>query len=328
MRKSQLLDSLLRWVAVAGAIAYLPSLYASLISGLHLLAFIDTVGYLAVLLIVVNRRAGYQVRLFTMVGLSLFLGAAVLFSTGNDGAGHLWLLCAVFIAALFGSRSIIVLAIVTTQAVMILYLALIAGGVLGFSESAVSIVAISANMLLISMALAFVTLRLLRSLRDELARQEEVLRHLHHRVRNTLQTVESLIGIEAETEDGAERSGRRIRAVLSANELIVDEILSEKVDLGELLRVISPARVAIETRVPYRIAAERCVEIAVGFSDLLAVLEPYGPIELTIEDSVRVRTAKPLPEPEKLSKASGIRLLPALTLECDSDGKDVLKVGL
>lgn len=119
-RKELLFNKLLKSIVSLGAIAYIPSILACIAEELYLLALVNTLGYTVLLAVLLRKRTRYSVRLGTIVLTTLAIGAAVLLETGTDGAGHIWLLFAVFIAALFGSIRIIVTAVLLTQATMLL----------------------------------------------------------------------------------------------------------------------------------------------------------------------------------------------------------------
>ena len=286
-RKEQLLNSLLKWMVLLGFVAYVPSLIAALYQGLYALALIDSAAYFAVAAIFFSKKASHRLRLISTVFITLLIGAAVLFATGTEGAGHVWLLCSVFIAALFGRKSVTIIAIVLTQLVMISYLVIGALGLINHSFSIIGITAISSNLLLISITLSIITHNLLKSLRLEIDRQEKVLDLLHHRVKNNLQSLESLVSVSAGQAPADSHLSRRVQALSAANELLLSDPLEATVALEELLRVIShPSHIKIVGESSMKIPPERITEIAMGLSDLFEALAPVKPLEIEIHHSL------------------------------------------
>ena len=330
-RKELLFNKLLKAIVILGAIAYVPSMLACIIERLYLLAAVNTLAYGLLLFVLLQKRIRYYDRLGITVLTTLGIGAAVLLETGTDGAGHIWLLCAVFIAALFGRKGIIVTAIVLTQGTMLLYALLASTGVLRHQPSMVSVAAISANLLLISIVLSLVTNSLLKALKEEIESQERILRLLHHRVKNNLQVVESLISLEQKENDRSPALSRRIRAVSAANDLLLSDHELEFVELRELLRVLfSPRSIKIEGEASLSLPAEQLTEIAVGLSDLMEILLEAGPLTVSIGGSVSIRGEKPMPEGKLLLSRAAESLVPAGWLkECedmDSPGKLILHI--
>ncbi|MFP4206934.1 MAG: hypothetical protein ACLFSP_12550 [Spirochaetaceae bacterium] len=192
-RKDQLLNSLLKWILILGAVAYVPSLIAAIVDKLYVVALVDTIVYVTLLILFFCPRTGYHVRLFGTVIGALILGAVALFETGTDGAGHIWLLCGVFIAALFGRAALVVIAIVVTQLVFATYGFLVVGDVIDHGTPVTALFAVAANMLVVSIVLAAVTHGLLRYLQRAMSSQETTLKLLDHRIRNNLRPLRALL---------------------------------------------------------------------------------------------------------------------------------------
>jgi len=282
-RKEELFRILLKSIIYFGAVAYIPSLIACLHDGLYLLAVIDTLGYLSLLGVYLYPGARYELRLFTTVFVTLVIGAAVLIETGPYGAGHVCLLCAVFIAALFSRPRIIIASIASTQIIMLVYGVLNAAQLLNHRMPDFSAFAISANMLLISVTVSLITYFLLRSLQEEIQVQEKLMRLLHHRVKNNLQSFESLVALSAEEISGESGLPHRVRAISAANNLLLEAPEAEGIDLAELLRMLSdPAAIRIDNRKRQRIEAEKLNEVAAGLADLMEVLKDRKPLRFSV----------------------------------------------
>src|SRR6056297_430352 len=316
------LTSLLRTLVVLGSIAYIPSLIACLKDGLYLLAVIDTLAYAAIAVAVFYPRGSYRFRLVVTVATSLFIGAAVLLTTGTEGAGHIWLIFGVVISALFGEIRIIIVSIVLAELIMLGYGFLIYFEVISSSMTMVSVVAISANMLLIIITLSLITHLLLKALNEKLDHKEELLQLLHHRVKNNLQTVESLIALEDDGVDHIDRISRRVAAVSAANELILSDPENRLIDLADLLgSFLRPGTDRLLMIYNNFISAEKLTETAVGLSDIFTILQQYGPlsVEITVSPEekekrtvlITVYPHTPFENGEALERRLGDTLFPA-----------------
>ncbi len=312
IRKEQLLDTLLRWIVILGAIAYIPSLIACIVGELYVLAAVDTAAYLVVLIIFFAKRTPYRLRLVTVVLVSLAVGGAVLFQTGTDGAGHVWLLFAVFVSALLGEARMNVATVILTQLVMLGYVAAGATGLLRHEFYIVGVSAISANVLLVSIALSLITHRLLSALELEIRNREHTLQLLDHRVKNNLQAVESLVAMSDDGDEKLLPLCRRIRALSSANELLLSEPGSGSVNLKELLRVITnPRDILVSGESAVRVRPEKLTETTVGFSDLFALLASAAPLNVTLRGTrLTIAASKGVPDDNRLGSRIAESLVP------------------
>jgi len=285
-RKEQLLTTLLKAMVILGAIAYVPSIFAAMGEELYTLAFIDTVAYIMIALAVFYPKTSYHVRLFLTVFVLLLMGGAVFMYTGTEGAGFIWLLCAVVISALFGKVIGIVVSISVSEVIMIFYGIFVYHDIIDQTTTMIGLFAIAANFLLIAITLSLITYQLLKVLQEELEVREELLQFLDHRVKNNLQTVESLIAIEGRTSSEHERLSRRVSAISAANELFMADPSDPEVDLFDLVRGMLRAGIdSVEGEGKILLSPERITEIAVGLSDIIYGLRPYGPIKVWLAAS-------------------------------------------
>ncbi|HKK65736.1 MAG TPA: sensor histidine kinase, partial [Clostridia bacterium] len=167
-RKEQLLTTLLKAMVILGAIAYVPSIFAAMGEELYTLAFIDTVAYIMIALAVFYPKTSYHVRLFLTVFVLLLMGGAVFMYTGTEGAGFIWLLCAVVISALFGKVIGIVVSISVSEVIMIFYGIFVYHDIIDQTTTMIGLFAIAANFLLIAITLSLITYQLLKVLQEEL----------------------------------------------------------------------------------------------------------------------------------------------------------------
>ena len=328
-KKTAILSEMLKWMTIFGSLAYIPSLIACMYEELYLLAVIDTVCYAALLGTFVAKTS-HLFRFISVLVISLILGGTVLIITGTDGAGHLWLLFAVFVAALFGRLPAIIITICFTQLILLSYAALNYFGFIRHDASLASMLAISSNMLIISSTLALIVHYLLESLSKELGQREGLLRLLRHRIMNNMQTMESLISLE---NHGPYRTGelsRRIQTLSMANNLLLGENGYSGVDLVEILRLIDGnCRIEVtETARQIRISAEQLTEVTIGFSDLITMLKPYAPFHIVIGESVKLETGKDLPAKTELDQVLSRCLLPETWINRNETGSRMLKIHL
>ncbi|MFO7729523.1 MAG: histidine kinase dimerization/phosphoacceptor domain -containing protein [Spirochaetia bacterium] len=271
-------------MVILGAIAYVPSMFAALREELYTLAIIDTLAYIIIALAVFYPKTSYQVRLFLTIFVLLLMGGAVFIYTGTEGAGFIWLLCAVVISALFGKVAGIVISIAVSEGIMILYGVFVYYDIIDQNTTMIGLFAISANFLLIAITLSLITYQLLKVLKEELNIREELLQFMDHRVKNNLQTIESLIALEGSTSSDCERLSRRVAAISAANELFMADPSDPEVDLFDLIKGMLRAGIdSVEGEGKIFLSSERITEIAVGLSDIIRGLTPYGPIKVSLK---------------------------------------------
>ena len=291
-RKERLLTTLLRAMALLGAVAYVPSMYACLQEELYVLAGIDSLAYVIIIFAVFYPNTSYQVRLFITVSILLLVGGAVFFYTGTEGAGYIWLLCAVVISALFGKLAAVIASIIISEAFMILYGVAAHLQLISKTTSYIGLIAIAANYLLIAIVLSLITFHLLKVLKEELDARESLLNFLHHRVKNNLQTVESLIALDHGSTRSTEQLSVRVAAISAANELLMANPAKHEVDLYELLRgMLRPGIDSLKGEGLVLLPPERITEISVGLSDVVESLKPIGPLEIELGKSRSIQSS-------------------------------------
>jgi hypothetical protein len=269
--RDAVLSSLLRFSAVASAVAYIPGVMVAVLEGLWSIAIVDTLAYAIVLIAAFASSVPSTIKLIFLVGSSLLVGMVVLINRGPLGAGYIWLMVAVVLSSLFGLRRLVAATIGLCVAFMVAWGLAISLGADGHGATPLTVLIIGASLLVACLMLAVVTQRLLigldsalaeremlaSRLTDELAQsnavraelksnlelKEELLRELQHRVRNNLQAVQSLLSIEEETDSAFNNyigdNKRRIGALTITNDLFLANPEDGRIDGYELIRSIA-----------------------------------------------------------------------------------------
>lgn len=313
--RDEILTSLLRFIAIAGLMAYLPGVVAGVAERLWLIVAVDTAAYGTVVFAAFNARTDHTVKLAVLVIASLATGSVVLVMTGPLGAGYLWFVAAVVMSALFGDKRIVTITIGLTAAIMAAWIAALAGGADGRGATPMTVVIITGSLILICMALSMVIRRLLEavsvalsekarladSLAEELDRSNDIrgkleanliekvalLKELQHRVRNNLQTVLSLLSLDdGSAEDGPSEAIRRIRALSIANDVFLSDPDRGLVEARSLVRAVAQMAAedegdeycGIETvgDEPLELDSQTASMVAVLVSDIVAGLVRDG----------------------------------------------------
>ena len=283
--RAAILDRTLRALALIGAVAYIPSLYACVQARLWYLAAADSAAFAAFVAVALLRGPSYRVKLLSLIALSLLIGAAVLYATGPYGAGYVWILYAILEAVLLGSKPMVRATAVASAAVLGAYALLVGLGKAPIGQPPLTVLVVAANLGLVAAtfgaaanglfeglrrALAekellshrlrdelFVERAAERSLRVEIEAKEALLRELNHRVRNNLQVVESLLRIEAAAGSGgpaaiaSARMSRRVEALSLVNESFLQSSpASGKVELSDIVKALVESRRSAPDELP------------------------------------------------------------------------------
>lgn len=274
--RAGILDRLLKVLAVIGGLAYVPSMYASLVSGMRVVAAVDSLAYAAFVAAAFSRRAGYALKLGLLLALSLLVGAIVLYATGPFGAGYVWILYAIFSAALLGSTASTVATAVAGSAILGGYALLVFLDLVPNGQPLFTILVVAANLALVAITLGAAARRLVEgferalaeenrlaerlgqeleavkaaelALRAEIEAKEALLKELNHRVRNNMQALSSLLRIEAGRRPGAgdgkelDRLTRMVRALSIANEVFLSSPETGGTELYALVAALVAAR--------------------------------------------------------------------------------------
>ena len=257
------LTRLLRFLAVFGFIAYVPSVWGAVNARLWAIAVVDTIAYGVIVYAAVSRDLPMRVKNGILVGSGLVVGTVVLFGVGMDGAGYIWLMAAVFFSAAFGSTRMIVASVVSVGVILGVYVVFAALGRAVSGTSAIVVGIVMSNLVLVSIAVAYTIhvllarLRRLAETQERLSRQlkaelddniavrrsldhtlqskRALLRELDHRVRNNLQIVLSLVNMAADDAPRFDELRSRVEAISVVHHQLDPTGDATGVDIGDVL---------------------------------------------------------------------------------------------
>jgi hypothetical protein len=291
----RLLGQVLRLMSVVGSIAYVPSLAACAAGRLWALMAVDTVAY-AMIIAAALSRAGRRLKLLTINAVSLLLAGVLLYTTGPFGAGYVWLVCAVFVSALFGGKKLVAATAAAAVAELSAYALLVGIGRAPQGQPLLTIAVVAANLVLVCVLVGFAARSLIRgletenaeknllasrleaeleaakaadeALRTEMEAKSVLLKELQHRVRNNLQLAQSIVGLEypqagaAGAAPSLDRIAMRMRALSVANDLALTREGSDSIELYDLIQGIASAVRAAEAAA--EAAAEEAPDAAIA----------------------------------------------------------------
>lgn len=248
--ETQILNSLIRWFAVFGLIALVPSVVAAYVQGLWWVIVVDAGVYALLLVLVFTSWFSHQTRSWFVIAGTALVGTVVLLYTGDEGAGFMWLMAAVVFSASFRSSRVAYRLVTALAILTVAYAVAVATGLVASNLSGPIVTVIGANVLVVVTATTHVVTQLVSRLRtltehqskllgqlsDELQENMEIqrslrqtlddkragLHELDHRVRNNIQVVLSLMNLaECDGSPEALQALRlRIEALATVQQLI------------------------------------------------------------------------------------------------------------
>ncbi len=230
-------------------------------------------------------------------------------------------------------RHIIIISILFSLASLVLGYFFGRWGITGKETAGAAAFAIGSNFTLIAIVLSTLIYQLFQFLRDELHEKELLLRLLHHRVKNNLQLVQSLISLNNDGKNGNEVFrilDRQVEAISHANNLVLHSPRYESLRAADLFTsLIRPGLDKLEGDALLTLSPEKVTELAVGFIGLVERTGQMGGLLVLIEageteDSCIIRIRRPLPPPEasELREAADASLLSSeiISVEADNSG--------
>ncbi len=185
--RDRILDVIYRSVALLGGLAYVPSVYLSIIEKIWWLAAFNTIGYAWFVWATFFRRVSFAVRAGLLLTFIYILGVALLIKLGPFAAGSIWLFTfPVMTSLLFGLRPAVGALAVNAVTVICFGAALMADW-LAIAFMPINMAdkwwVISANFLLLDTVATLSIAVLLRGLKTALEKQQQTRRSLeekHH----------------------------------------------------------------------------------------------------------------------------------------------------
>jgi two-component sensor histidine kinase len=225
--RARLADALIRFIAILGGLAYIPSAYLSWRERLWLILAVDTVAYLLFLALALVKTLPYRLKIASILSVFYLLGISLLLVTGPFGAGHIYIFCFVILTGLFGSTRLLVAANLLCAASYAGFAVFASVGHPAWNQGAASVVVISANAAMMGAVLSAAANYLVRRYAAAAAAErrlrlfrETMLREIDHRVKNNLQVLSSIISLRSRPEADPAEALRGIRESFSAIALV------------------------------------------------------------------------------------------------------------
>lgn len=221
--RDRIIDVIYRTVALLGGIAYLPSVYLSLVERIWWLVIFDTVGYAWFIWAAFSKRITFVVRAAILLGFIYILGLALLVQLGPFAAGPIWLFAfPVMTSLLFGLRPAVGALALNATTVIVFGVALMAEWVTlqSLPHNMVNKWwVISANFLLLDTVVTLSIAVLLRGLKSLLKQQQETRRSLeekHHELQSANENLRTEFSERRRAEAEIKRSHEILVTVLDS----------------------------------------------------------------------------------------------------------------
>jgi signal transduction histidine kinase len=216
-------------VALLGGVAYLPSVYLSIVEKIWWLAAFNTIGYAWFVWATFFRRISFAVRAGLLLAFIYILGVALLIKLGPFAAGSIWLFTfPVMTSLLFGLRPAMGALAVNALTVICFGIGLMAGW-LAIELMPINMAdkwwVISANFLLLDTVATLSIAVLLRGLKSALEKQQQTRRSLEEKHR------ELQIANENLTQEFAERR-RAEKEIKRSHEILLTVLDSIDADVS------------------------------------------------------------------------------------------------
>lgn len=298
--RKHLLHTLLRIALVVSLPALAAGVYASVRADSVVLVVVDISAYLAFVLAYRLTRQRYKIAAYITVGTVLLMALTFLFMLGTEGATMVWLTAATLLAAILLERrdtmlvfSISCIAVVVATVLLMRELLPWSIAVYGWLSVATSFLGVAA---FCAVAVRYLSERLAQGILNEQLLNQEV----HHRVRNNLQMVESLLSIETSASQQEETRRTlllmidRISAIShtfdnlrigTASLTVVTAGLLDGLAAAQQQRGRPPVAVDV-TSVPETISLDDAVPLAVVLAELLSHCNvPHAQLVLSAESA-------------------------------------------
>ncbi len=268
--KHKFINMILKIICIVGFIAYIPSMYLSLAEKVWIIAIIDTLFYFYVVAVTFIKKIGMKIKMLSLTVLAYLLGVLLLIFTGPFGAGIIYLFAFIFLVALFYTPKITLWANVLVIVTFIAFGLLNSLELLPWQQGLASVLVILVNFVLVAFILSqgisflmkglntYITgqARLQEQLKKEikqkqaqtrraeesLATQTHLVTEMHHRVKNNLQVISSLINLHLSRQSGddgrLEALKERVAAISRVHWLLYTDNRIASMDLNRMLNHI------------------------------------------------------------------------------------------
>ncbi len=298
--RQRLLQTLLRIALVVSLPALAAGVYASVRASSALLVVVDISAYLAFVLAYRLARPRYKIAAYITVWTVLLMALTFLFMLGTEGATMVWLTTATLLAAMLLERRDTVLVFSVAIVGVVVATVLLIHGMLPWSIAIYGWISVATSFLGVATFSALSVRYLSERLAQGVLNEQILNQELHHRVRNNLQMVESLLTIESsacreeETRKTLQLMIDRISAIAhtfdnlragTAALNVVTGALLEGLTAAQQQRGRPPVAIAI-TSLPETISLDDAVPLAVVIAELLSHCNvPHAQLVLSAESA-------------------------------------------
>jgi hypothetical protein len=349
--REQLLSIILRITLVAGPPAVIAGVIAALNNGVPLVAVADIAAYLLIVLLYVLRKRYYQGAAFSLCVILLVLGGVLLYQVGPVSAAMILLVMPPAMAGLLLGRDAhrgiwVATGLVYGVTSLLLHLRALPWSV-SFPVWYTLVGSFFVTVVAFTAAVRFLLVRLALALRTEQelkAGKEALLREVHHRVRNNLQVITSLLSLQRkqiateETNNALEMMRGRIAAMAFSYDYLNTDGPDLLVDLFQVVEEIVRERGTVPPIRVHRINGDpatgpslehatvlslvtaevlwncaRCTDLYVETSPEVLRLVFRGTATAALETGDILRPEEPPEEPPEVLSSETQSILRALT---------------
>ena len=268
--KNRIISRALKILTLMGFIAYIPSMYLSVKEGVWVVAGLDTACLAYLYIIAYWKKVPYHLKVYSIDIMSYLLGAVLLIYTGPFGAGIIYLFGFLFINALFFSPRLTIMANTLAFLTFTVYIILDYFDILKWEYPIWALIVILGNFAFVGSMLSAGISYLMRGLREQIELQQKLqdqlkieisakdqekkraeealkaksflLREMHHRIKNNLQVITSLINLHLNRKSGDKDCligvRDRVNAISLVHRLLYSDDTTDRVELTSLLDTI------------------------------------------------------------------------------------------
>ena len=266
--KERIISKALKILAILGIVAYLPSMYLSVAEELWLVAVADTFAIVYIVIIAFRKKVPYTVKAFSLIITAYVLGVVLLLYTGPFGAGIIYLFGFLAVTALFFKFRMMLAANILASLTILVFILLNCSSVVHWNYPLYSLIVILVNFMLVGALVSAGIFNLMKGLRQHIENQQRLqeqlkveieakdlekkraedalnaksflLREMHHRIKNNLQVITSLINlhIKRKSADGLLGVKERVQAISLVHHLLYNDDNTDSVELISLFDTI------------------------------------------------------------------------------------------